>query len=136
MLPKILLFRNSQNRYVTICSYSLSTKWNHQFCYICEIVGGDSFSAGSLKRIYFYAIRFLFVLQKKSENKLWIGTRAYYFLFNAFFSQVNKKRFIYCWVLSLINNECNFLAIYRVSINKSSLVQLPCSNKLFILTSL
>ena len=39
----------------------------------------------------FYAIRFLYIFHKNSQNKLWMGVHAYYFLFNTVFSQVNNK---------------------------------------------
>ena len=55
------------------------------------ILGG----LGPQKAYIFYAIHFLYVFQKKSRNKLWMGTHAYYFLFNTFFSHVNNKGFFF-----------------------------------------
>ena len=40
-----------------------------------------------------YANRFLYVLQKKSTNKLCLEPHDTYLLFRTFFSQVNKKKF-------------------------------------------
>ena len=37
---------------VTLCSKALYMKYNHQFCFICEIVE-DRFSAGLPKSLYF-----------------------------------------------------------------------------------
>ena len=48
-----------------------------------------------LKKYIFYAIRFIYVFQKKSRNKLWMGTHVNYFLFNAFFFQINNKKKIF-----------------------------------------
>ena len=53
------------------------------------------FSALPPKTHIFYAICFFYVLQKKSRNKLWKGTCAFYFWFNMFFYQVDNKRFIF-----------------------------------------
>ena len=62
-----------------------------------------AFLQDHLKAYIFYAIRFLYVFQKKSQNKLRIGTHAYYFLFNRFFSQVNNKSFFFHHPIPLIN---------------------------------
>ena len=64
---------------------------NHKFCPICEIVGEDAFSADPQKTFIFYANRFLYVLQKKSRNKLCVKPHDTYFLFVMFFSHVNNK---------------------------------------------
>ena len=68
-------------------------KSNHQFCSICEIVEEDGFSAGPQKAYIFYVNHFLYVLQKKSRNKLCLESHDTYALFRMFFSQVyNKKK--------------------------------------------
>ena len=67
-------------------------KYNHKFCSICEIVGEDRFSAGPPKTYIFYANRFLYVLQKKSRNKLYVEPHDTYVSFKMFFSRVNNKK--------------------------------------------
>ena len=97
----------------------------HKICYIREIVGGDRFSAGPLKVYIFYAICFLYVFQKKSQNKLWIRTHACYFLFNTFFSQVNNKWFFFHHPIPLrkiINPRVGKVHISELQKNKSVMI--------------
>ena len=65
-------------------------KYNHKFCSICEIVE-DAFCAGPQKTFIFYANHFIYVLQKRSRNKLCLESHDTYCLFRMFFSLVNNK---------------------------------------------
>ena len=71
-------------------------KWNRiiNFVISVKLYYKKHFLQRSLKAYIFYAIRFLYVLQKKSWNKLWMGTHYFYFGFNTFFSQVNNNFFL------------------------------------------
>ena len=50
------------------------------------------FPQGPEKNVIFYAIHFLYVLQKKSWNKLCLRPHDTYCMFRMFFSQVNNKK--------------------------------------------
>ena len=49
------------------------------------------------KNVYFYVNRFLYVLRKKSGNKLCLEPPDTFVLFRIFFSPVNNKRFFSRW---------------------------------------
>ena len=68
-------------------------KYNDQFCSICEIVGEHRFSAGPQKNNIFNANSFLYVLQKKSINKICLEPHNTYVLFRTFFSHVLFQTF-------------------------------------------
>ena len=66
----------------------------HQICFICKIVGGDSFPAAPPKSIFSMQFVF-FVSQKKSRNILCLEPHDTYILFRAVFSHVNIKWFFF-----------------------------------------
>ena len=66
-------------------------KYSHQFCSICEIVREDTFSADPPKAYIFYANHIIYVLQKKSRNKICLESYDTYVLIRTFFSQVYNK---------------------------------------------
>ena len=67
--------------------------FNHEFCSICEIVEDGIFCRTS--KTIFYSNRFLYILQKKTGNKLCLEPHDTYVLFGMFFSLVNNTIFFY-----------------------------------------
>ena len=88
----------------------------HLFCYICEIVGGDRFSAGPPKSVYFLCNSFFSVFQKKYRNKLWMRKHVYYFLVNnkwSFFLSANPLKYLGSQVAA--DGRCERDVVHRIN---------------------
>ena len=79
----------------TLCCGLSLCKWNKIINFVLSVKLSEKihFPQGLLKTYIFYPNRFLYVLWKKSRNKLCVRPHDTYDLFRMFFSRVNNKQF-------------------------------------------
>ena len=98
-------------------------------------MGGDRFPAGPQKAYIFYAIRFLYISQKKSRNKLCLELHDTYILFRTFFSHINIKWFFLSSDPLKLNLIIIVLSYSRIFVGKF-LLQLLHYTNLFCICSI
>ena len=78
----------------TVCGAPSHGKWNKVIKFILSVKLWEEIGLlqDSQKAYIFYAIRFLYVSQKKYRNKLYLEPHYTHVLFRTFFSHVNIKK--------------------------------------------
>ena len=110
LLLKCLLFRNSKKNGMWRCAPS-NSKWNKiKFVLSVKLWEEIGFLQEPQKAYIFYAIRFLYISQKKSLNKLCLEPHDTYVLFRTFFSHINIEQFFFYHPIPL-NTNCNLFKV-------------------------
>ena len=85
------------------------------------------FLQGPRQKVYiFYANSFLYVLQKKSRNNLYLRPHDTYFLFRTFFSQVTNK-LCFFWLTISLFIICFYAIMHRTTIVQNKIISTICS---------
>ena len=104
--------RNSKKLYVELC------KWNKIIKFVLSVKLWEEigFLQDPQKAYIFYAIRFVYISQKKSRNKLCLEPHETYILFRTFFPHVNIKWFYFYRPIPLSQSVKYLCISYMVNI--------------------